>query len=200
MLLGKSGKFTKHTTDEGELDERLGRLRKEVIFAVEPPIKRQPREAALHHPALLDDHEAAMTTEGFDLVFGQLLSLWKPKRSGIGIGALNDFDAVSKGRFDPALPLALISTIGKEVEFHLRLFVSQLLEELLTAFSIGDVRRQDLDPEQEPQGIDDQMVLASVDLFASVVSSSPPFCEVFTLLESTIPALGTAFLPSTSRT
>ena len=107
---------------------------------------------------------------------------------------------VTESRVDPAFPLAFVSTVGKKVELHLGLVLTQLLQELLAAFSVGDVCGQNLDPEQEAQGINDQMMCSSVDVLATVVTSDPPFCEVFTRLESTIPALGTAFLPSASRT
>ncbi len=113
VLLGKSSESAKHTTDKGELDECLSCLGQEIILAVEPAVKRQPREAALYHPALLDHHKATVATKGLDLSFRQFLSLWEPIPGGIGIGALHDFHGVGEGRFDPAFPFALVSTVGK---------------------------------------------------------------------------------------
>ena len=86
-----------------------------------------------------------MTPKGLDLLFGQLVSFWEPIPPGIGIGALNNFDTISEVRFDPAFPLALVSTIGKEMKLHLRLFLAQLLKELLAAVPVGDMGREDLD-------------------------------------------------------
>ena len=192
----KRGESAEHTTNERKLDERLGCLGQQVIFSVETTLEGQPGEAALHDPAFFDDDKLPLAPEGLDLFRREFLTLWEPIPTGIGVGPLHDFHAVAGSRLDPRFPRPLVAAIGEEMELPLRLLLAQLREELLAAFTIRDVRREHLDTQQPPLSVGDQVMLATVDLLPTVVASDPPFCEVLTLLESTMPAVGTALRPS----
>ena len=50
-------------------------------------------------------------------------------------------------RLHPRLPWSLIPTVSKQVQFETRLLLVQLLQELLAAFSVTQIRRQDFDLE-----------------------------------------------------
>lgn len=141
-----------------------------------------------------------MSPKGFDLRFGQFLTFWPPIASGIGVWALHNLNIKANVGFDPSFPFPPIAAIGKQMQLHVRLLLVQLQKELLAACTIRDIGSQHLHVEQQAQGIYNKVVLASVDFFATIVARRPPFWEVFTLRESTMPALGTVLRPLATRT
>ena len=161
---------------------------------------RYPYECPLHDPPLLDHDEAPVAPEHLDLLLGQFLPLWEPKSTNIDIRAFDDLHREAYVRLHPRLPRPLIPTVGKQVQLECRLLLVQLLQELLAAFAVTQIRRQDFDLEQQTEGVNDQMALAALDLLPTVVPLDPPFSDVLTLCESMIPAVGTALRPARCRT
>lgn len=56
------------------------------------------------------------------------------------------------------------------------------------------------DSQDQPQRVDDEMPLATVDLLARVIATDPPFSVVSTLWLSMIAAEGDFFRPADTRT
>jgi len=73
-------------------------------------------------------------------------------------------------------------------------------EQQLGPVTILNRRRMHHHRQQQPQRIYQEMTLATVDFLAGVVPMYPPFSVVFTDWLSTIPAVGSGFFPSATRT
>jgi len=72
-------------------------------------------------------------------------------------------------------------------------------EHVHAAVAVLDVGRVDQDGRGQPEGVDDQMALAALDLLARVVAAGPPFSVVLTVWLSTMPAVGGPVRPAPSR-
>ncbi len=91
-----------------------------------------------------------------------------------------DLDLPSQRRLDPlAEALLLVSAIGpNQLETRKGLFERRKQE--LAATVVLDIGFMDLRTQDQPIRIDQQVALATFDLFAPIVAASPPFCVVFT--------------------
>ena len=71
------------------------------------------------------------------------------------------------------------------------------------AVAVLDAVRMDHGGEDQPEGVDQEIALLALDLFARVIDrridARPPFSAFFTLWLSITPALGEASRPSRSR-
>ena len=109
------------------------------------------------------------------LLLGEFLPLWKPVSPYIEVRTFDDLYREVEGRLHPGCPWSLIATVRIQVQLECGLLFMQLRQELLAALPITQVGGQDLDPEQQSQGVDDQVAFAPFDLLASVVSFDPLF-------------------------
>jgi hypothetical protein len=66
----------------------------------------------------------------------------------------------------------------------------QYIQQLHGPVGVLHTGRRDDHAEEQPEGIDEDMALAPLDLLASIVATDPPFSVVFTDWLSMTPALG----------
>lgn len=97
---------------------------------------------------------------------------------------------------------ALVAAVGDDA-LQKREQPAHLLQHRQAAVAVLDVGRQDVHPEHQPEGVDDRMALASLDLLAGVVAHGirafPPLSALLTLWLSTTAVVGLASLPACSR-
>lgn len=75
-----------------------------------------------------------------------------------------------------------------------------LFQNQLGSIPILDVGGVDNHGQDQPQGVNEQMPFAPIDMLGSIVSADPPFSVVFTDWLSRIAALGSSSRPSWRRT
>jgi hypothetical protein len=100
--------------------------------------------------------------------------------------------------FDPGNELSGVAAIcPDEPQSHHGLFEER--ENEFGSIAILNVRRVNNDRDQQPKRIDEQVPLATIDLFARIVSVRPPLSVVLTDWLSMTAALGCRSRPTASR-
>lgn len=165
-----------HQVDHRHIDEVLAGLREEFVVLAEAAIAIEPGERAFDDPA-----------------FGQNLeSLGR-------IASLDDLKIAIGEFLGPPLQLSRVGPVGPNLR-QPRALEPYLLYHLLRPVAVLHVGRMHDHADDQPQGIDDNMALASFNLLASVVTARrPPFSVVLTDWLSKIAALGVAWRPFSSR-
>jgi hypothetical protein len=160
--------------DHRDVDSRVRRLEPVLVILAQPPIVVQPPEGTFHDPASWLNFEAVL-----------------------GIRPLDDFYINSK-------PFGLFhkpASIGSVRPHFLQPWTPSrhTIDKPARHRPVLVVRFGDKSLQDQALGINDQMALASFDLFAPVIASTAPFSVVFTDWLSTIAALGVASRPSAWR-
>ena len=92
----------------------------------------------------------------------------------------DDLDLPSKRRLDPLVEaFFLVSAIGPD-QLQTRKGLFERRKQAFAAAVVLDIGFMDLRTQDQPIRIDQQVALATFDLFAPIVAASPPFCVVFT--------------------
>ncbi len=92
----------------------------------------------------------------------------------------HNLDFPSERRLDPLVKaLLLVCTIGPD-QLKTRKDPFERCKQVFAAAVVLDVGFMDKQVQNQPIGIDEQVPLASFDLFAPIVAAKPPFCVVFT--------------------
>lgn len=165
-----------HKVDHGQVDDVLRSLGEEFIVLAEAAVTAKPSEGALDYPPLGEEFKA----------YG-------------GVASLNDLKTPTRPLLDPFRKIAGIAAVGPEL-FHPWAIIADFPNQSLGPVAILNVRGVYKHSNDQSQGIDDKMSLASFNFLASVVTARrPPFSPVFADWLSMIPALGFASRPSSSR-
>jgi hypothetical protein len=159
-----------YSSDVGEPTKRM---------SARPPndaAKRESHRDSVEHPCLSEK----LAQQGRLLTFGL-------------VRRLDHFDCPTEGRLDPIDQARFLATLCPQALKARKLFwASQGLQQRLPTFAVlhrGDLH---LDFQQEPLGIDQEMAVASVHLFACIIASPPPFSLGLTDCLSITAALGSA--------
>lgn len=162
------------------MDEGGGFSGVTLVISGQPAAAADPGEGALHDPALREDDEAVLVAATHDL---------KLPEAGAGDGRLHLAPLVSRVADDA---------------FDEGKAASSLPEQRLRAVAVLDVRRVDIDREQEAERVGQDMALAADHLLAGVVAGrverSPPLTAPFAVWLSMIAVVGLASRPAVSRT
>lgn len=169
-----------HEADHRHVNHRLaGRCEKLVVLA-QSTVAPQPPEGALDDPPARQELEALQVVGTLDDLQPQL-------------GAATE-------RGHPREQRSSVRRVGPDEAHPGEEGVGEPLKHELGAVAILDVRRVDDDSDQQPEGVDQDVTLAPVDLFARIVPVRPPLSVVLTDWLSRMPALGSRARPSASRT
>lgn len=172
---------TEHEADHGEADEGGG------FAGVTLEVFGEATEAADPGKGALDDPAFGENDEAMQLV------------------ALDDFNGPGSGRGDGARQLrSLIASVGEDPFDEWKQAACAPIKDEWSAIAILQVGRVDDDVQQEAERIDEDVPLATFDLFARVIARrierSPPFCAPLALWASMIATVGLASRPACSRT
>ena len=161
-----------------DLDHRLTAGRCFFVILAEPSTPAHPAEGPFHHPATRQNHEPCRV-----------------------IGARDDLQGQAPGSERAPNPLDQrpgIAAVGPDLLEAVEPAANRLEHEL-GPVAILDVGRVDDDRQEQPEGIDQDVPLAAVDLFARVVTMDPPFSVVLTDWLSNTAAEGWRWRPSAWR-
>ncbi len=165
-----------HQIDHCDKYHRFTAGGQHFIVLAHPPIPTDPAEGPLHDPTLRQDRKAD------DL-----------------IATLDDLQNPVSKRSRPFDQFARITTIRPN-QLQASIPPTEPGQYQLGPVAILNVGGMNNDGQYQPQRVDDDMPLATVDLLARVVATRPPFSVVFTLWLSTIAAEGDFFRPADTRT
>jgi hypothetical protein len=146
-----------------------------VVFA-QPTSVAEPSERAFNNPA-----------------FGKNL------KTGLPFELSDDLQDPTTPPPQPLHELPGITTV-RPIQLHRRKQCRRLEKQQFGPIPILDCRGMHHHCQQQPQRIDQDMPLATVDLLPRIVPMYPPFSVVFTDWLSTIPAVGSGSFPSATRT
>jgi len=170
------GKSMNHHIDHDQVDHCFAGGREYLIILAHATIPTDPRERALHDPAF-----------------------WQHREADDRVGAFDAVQHPTAERFGPFDQLARVAAVGPDF-FQSREGAAKFLEHELRPVAILHVRRVHHNRQNQPQRIDNDVPLASVDLLARVVAAKPPFSVVLALWLSTIAVEGVGLRPAFSRT
>src|SRR3954454_9250169 len=165
-----------HQADHGEGAHRFGALGQFLVVLGQAAPAAEPAERSFNDPSLRQHHEAGGSGDAPDEDQRQA----EPETGDQDGDAV--VDAVGEHDLEPAVE------------------VLDLLQQIPGAVGVLDIGGMDDDAQQQSQGIDRDMALASLDLLGSIVAARPPFSVVLTLWVSMITAVGLTSRPSLSRT
>lgn len=166
-----------HQVDHYDVDHILAGLWKQFIVFAQPAVPIQPSECSLHDPTPGQDGESLGRIAAFD-----------------------NLDRPAGERLDPGFELPGIPPVGPNF-LQARAVEADLFNDFLAAVAILHAGRMDDRADDQPQGVNQQMALATVYLFARVIAAlRPPFSVVLTDWLSRIAALGVGSRASASRT
>ncbi len=165
-----------HQVDHHDKDHGFTAGGEHLVVLAHPTIPADPAEGPLHDPTLRQDHKAD------DI-----------------IATLDDFQNPVSKRSRPFNQFASITTVRPN-QLQASMPPMELAQHQLGSVAILNVGGMNNDGQYQPQRVDDNMPLATVDLLARVVAMRPPFSVVFTLWLSTIAAEGDFFRPADTRT
>jgi hypothetical protein len=172
-------KPTSHEPDHRNANECLAGIGTKLVVLGETALKAQPPEGAF------DDPTPREQLESFDVV-----------------GPFHDLHAQTACSAEIRHPVkqgTRVAAVGPdESKAHER--VSEDRKHELGSVAILDVGSVHNDAEDEAEGVDDQVTLASTDFFAGIVTAATPFEVVFTDWLSMIAAEGIRSRPSVCRT
>src|SRR5215211_611329 len=109
-----------HQTDHGRVDERFCASTKPPVVVAHPPVLRDPREGALHHPTPRKCFEASLWHQLLPIDLLALLGpLFSPDhrhllRNGL-FGLTYDLHTQAQNFFGPALTPSLVARIQPQV-------------------------------------------------------------------------------------
>ena len=148
--------------------------------AGQPAVASDPGEGAFDDPSLGQDDE------------------------GVQLGALDDLDLPSAGiGHDVGHPGPLIAGIGEDLDDRGEA-AGGVAQQAPGAVAILNAGAMDDDVQQQAEGVDDDVALATRDFLARVVAlridRGPPFCAALALWLSIMPTVGPVLRPDASRT
>jgi hypothetical protein len=88
---------------------------------------------------------------------------------------LDDLYLPAEGFLDPLHKATLVVRTVRPDQLEARKAALKRLQEVFAARMILDVGLVDKDVQNQPIGVDEQMPLATFDLFAPIVAAKPPF-------------------------
>ena len=170
------GKPMDHDVDHDQVDHRFTGGWKRFVVLAHSTIPADPPKGALYDPALRQHGEADER-----------------------VGTFHDFQYPTAEQLRPSDQFARVAAVGPDF-LQSRVHAAKLLEHQLGAVAVLDVRGMYHDGQNQPQRVDDDVPLATIDLLARVVTPRPPFSVVLTLWLSTIAAEGVGLRPALTRT
>ena len=165
-----------HQIDHGEIDHILAAFREHLVVFAHTPVSTDPGEGALDDPAVRKKFEA----------------------NGI-VRPLHDVEHPASQLFCPADEFPRVSAVGPDA-LQPRKQSPQFAQHEFGTIAILHIGRMHHDGQDQPQRVDDDVPLATLDLLARVVTSAPPFSVVLTLWLSMIAAEGVGLRPPFLRT
>ena len=167
---------SEHEVGHRRIDPSLGCLRQRLVVLAQPTTPAQPCECALNHPSARQYFKSVAAPRPFD----------DPERPACQLP-------------HPLDQLSSIPRVSPD-QAHTIKAVFQLADQQLRSISVLNVGRMNHHVQQQSCGVHYDVVLSTFDLFARVVAARPPFSVVLTDWLSMMAALGSASLPSASRT
>jgi hypothetical protein len=179
LTRGDPSQAANHEMDHRHLDHGFTGLRQPFVLFTQAPVAIEPATRALDDLALRDHDE--------------------PRDGVAAFGDLQADRSLRPQGPDPVHQRSGIGSIRPDVP-EPPILVSEDVKELFRPIAILDAGSRHHHRQDQPEGIDQEMPLASLDLFARVIAAEPPFSVVFTDWLSRIPALGWRRLPAATRT
>src|SRR5579875_577026 len=139
-------------SDRSNLDQGFAAGRQALIIASQTPVPDQPAQSAFHFPSVPLDLEASREANQFAIDDGPWV------RFG------HNFGVPTQMHFDPGNERPSIAAVSEQMR-KARETASQLLQEQGSTSTIDEPSRMNLDGEQQSEGINQNMPLATIDFF-----------------------------------
>jgi hypothetical protein len=165
--------------DHRHTDHGFARLGQILVIFGESAVAAEPPKCPLHNPPLRQQEEALGPLRPFDNVQA-------------------DFPPGPQGPH-PGEEVPAIGLIGPDPP-QARELGAEDAQERHGRIAVLHISRSDHHGEQQPEGIDEDMPLATIDMFGLIVAVDPPFSVVLTDWLSITPALGCRCFPLALRT
>jgi hypothetical protein len=143
--------------DHGHLDDGFTGVRQQFVIFAQAPVAIEPPEGALHNPALGNDH--------------------KPLDGVRALGNLQADRPVPAQPPDPVHQRPGIRPVSPEVP-QPSILVPEDLQQRLCSIAVLHTGGRDDDGQDQPEGIDQDMPLAPLDVLVRVIAADPPFSVV----------------------
>ena len=143
--------------DHGHLDNCFTRVRQQFVIFAQAPVAIEPPEGTLDHPALGNDHEPLDR-----------------------VGALGNLQAdrpVPPEFPDPVYEWSSIGPISPDMP-QPRKLVPQDRQDTFRPIAVLHIGGRDDDGQEQAEGIDQDMPLASLDVLVRIIAADPPFSVV----------------------
>jgi hypothetical protein len=179
-----------HEAGHRRIDQGLTGLAEALVVLAEAAAVPQPRKGPLHRPPARQDATETCRAQGrpVDLLPGDHPhAAWLP-------GMLDDLNGPTQLLLDPGLAGAGVALVDPGVTQARELLVGPG-QELRQGRPFLERRAVDVGPEDQPEGVDQEVALAAVEPLGSVVAVPPPRSVVLTLWLSRIAALGVGRRP-----
>ena len=164
-----------HQIDHGNEDHTFTTAWQRLVVFGQSTVFSEPRKGPFYNPAFRQHHESADRL------------------------TRDDLDITTEPAAHPMHELPRIAAV-REDQLQSAEACAQLTEEQLAAVAILKVRGMHEQGDDQPEGVDDQMTLATAYLLARIVPPVPPFSAVLTDWLSRMPTLGVGHLPACRRT
>jgi hypothetical protein len=148
-----------HQMDHHRADHGFTGFRQQLVIFTQAAIAIEPAQGPFHNPALRDDHKALG-----------------------GVGTLRDLQTdrpLRPQRPDPVYQRPSISPIRPDVPQPAKL-VPEDVQESLSPVAVLHTGRRDDHRQHQPEGVNEDVPLAPLDLLARVIAPEPPFSVVLT--------------------
>lgn len=165
-----------HDADHGDGDPGFFTTRKHFIIFGKPAPRGKPGEGALRDPTVGKN----MKTTGTDLLPINHGIFRCPDPSQATPRVFDNFHLPAQGVFDPLGEASLVIAAIRPDQLKTRETPLQRFEQEFSAVIVLNTGFMHQDVEDQSGGIDKQMPLATLDLFAAVIAAKPPFWLVLT--------------------
>src|SRR5579875_270534 len=142
-------------SDRSNLDQGFAAGRQALIIASQTPVPDQPAQSAFHFPSVPLDLEASREANQFAIDDGPWV------RFG------HNFGVPTQMHFDPGNERPSRAAVSEQMR-KARETASQLLQEQGSLSTIDEPSRMNLDGEQQSEGINQNMPLATIDFFSAI--------------------------------
>ncbi len=165
-----------HDADHGDIDPGLFAALKQFIILGQAAPGRKPGECSFYYPTPLK-HVEPLGANLFPIDFAPFRD---PETAQTAPGVFNDLDLPAKRLLDPDNKAAFgISTIGPD-QLETGKAILERFKQAFAPLVILDIGLMHQLMDDEPIGIYEDVPLAALDFFATVVAAPPPFWLVFT--------------------